>query len=251
MGTLDILINGAGGNMGRALTALLTKRGTPPAGRVDPFAREEGILPSLSAFRGQAHCVIDFSAHSGTPPLLDWAIAKRLPVVVGTTGHTEGELAVIRAAAEHIPLFLAGNLSLGAAALAGLARRAALLFPEADIEIVECHRAGKEDVPSGTALMLAESIRQARPDAVPLVGRQENGRRSRREIGIHSLRMGSSPGSHEVLLDTGTQRLTLRHEAWDRALYAEGALTAAAFLTGKAPGLYTMTHLVAERSVSL
>lgn len=249
---MDILINGAGGNMGRALASLLTRGDgrAAIAGRVDPFVREKGILPSLSAFTGSTHCVIDFSSHSGTAPLLDWAIAKRLPVVIGTTGHTEEELAVIRAAAEHIPLFLSGNLSLGAAMLMELTRRAAALLPEADVEILECHHNRKQDVPSGTALMLAEAIRSVRPDAAVLVGRSSNGIRPRREVGIHSLRMGSAAGTHTVLFDTGGQVFSLRHEARDRTLYAEGALTAAAFLMGKAPGLYTMKDLLAERGVT-
>ena len=243
---MNILINGAGGRMGRALTAMIGKgcRGAVLAGAVDPFVREEGILPSLDAFEGSAHCIIDFSNHAGTRTLLDYAVSKGLPVVICTTGHTEEELAAIRAAAEQIPVFHSGNMSLGIAVLTQLVRKAAAMFPDADIEIVESHHNQKLDVPSGTALMLARAVQDSRPDSNLLVGRHENGKRTSREIGIHSLRMGNTVGIHEVIINTGTQVITLKHEAQDRSLFAEGALSAAAFLIGKAPGLYTMDDIV-------
>ena len=243
---MNILINGAGGRMGRALTAMIGNgcRGAVLAGAVDPFVQAEGILPSLDAFDGSAHCIIDFSNHAGTNALLDYALSKNLPVVICTTGHTEEELAAIRAAAEQIPVFHSGNMSLGIAVLTGLVRRAAAMFPDADIEIVESHHNQKLDVPSGTALMLARAVQDSRPDSSLLVGRHENGKRTRQEIGIHSLRMGNTVGIHEVIINTGTQILTLKHEAQDRSLFAEGALSAAAFLIGKAPGLYTMDDIV-------
>ena len=243
---MNILINGAGGRMGRALTAMIAKgcRNAVLAGAVDPFVREEGILPSLADFEGSAHCIIDFSNHEGTRALLDYAVAKGLPVVICTTGHTEEELSAIRAAAEQIPLFHSGNMSLGIAVLTQLVRKAAAMFPDADIEIVESHHNQKLDVPSGTALMLARAVQDSRPGSNMLVGRHENGKRTRQEIGIHSLRMGSTVGIHEVIINTGTQVITLKHEAQDRSLFAEGALSAAAFLIGKAPGLYTMDDIV-------
>ena len=152
--------------------------------------------------------------------------------------------AAIRAAAEHIPVFFSANMSLGVAVLADLVRRAAALFPDADIEIVEIHHNRKVDVPSGTALMLGRAVQDARPEAKLLVGRHENGKRTREEVGIHSLRLGSEVGTHEVLISTDTETISLKHQAHDRALFADGALAAAAFLRGKAPGLYTMRDLI-------
>ena len=131
---------------------------------------------------------------------------------------------MIRTASKSIPLFYSGNMSLGIALLTEMARMAAKMFPEADIEIVEQHHNRKIDVPSGTALMLAHAVQEARPDTVLNVGRHENGKRSPKEIGIHSLRMGNTVGVHEVIVNTGTQVLTLKHEAQDRSLFAEGAL---------------------------
>ena len=111
---------------------------------------------------------------------------------------------------------------------------------------MESHHNQKLDVPSGTALMLAKAVQAARPEATLLVGRHENGKRTKAEVGIHSLRMGNTVGIHEVIINTGTQLLTLKHEAQDRALFADGAVAAAAFLVTQKPGLYTMDDLVKE-----
>jgi len=243
---MKIIINGAGGRMGRALRTMIEtgSRGATLAGAVDPYVAEEGLLPSLDAFSGDADCIIDFSNHAGVHALLAYAVSKNLPVVICTTGHTEEDLTAIRTAAETIPVFHSGNMSLGIAVLTQLVRKAAEMFPDADIEIVESHHNQKLDVPSGTALMLAHAVQEARPDSNLLVGRHENGKRTRQEIGIHSLRMGNTVGIHEVIINTGTQILSLKHEAQDRSLFAEGALAAAVFLIEKAPGLYTMSDIV-------
>ena len=169
---------------------------------------------------------------------------KNLPVVIATTGHTEDELDLIREAAKCVPVFYSGNMSLGIALLTELARTAAKMFPDADVEIVESHHNQKLDVPSGTALMLARAVQDARPESTLLVGRHENGKRTKAEIGIHSLRMGNTVGIHEVIVNTGTQVITLKHEAQDRSLFAEGALSAAAFLVGKSAGMYSMDDIV-------
>ena len=151
---------------------------------------------------------------------------------------------MVAQAAQIIPVFRSGNMSLGIAVLTRLVKDAAKMFPDADIEIVESHHNQKLDVPSGTALMLAHSVQAVREDATLLVGRHENGKRTRQEVGIHSLRMGNTVGIHEVIINTGTQILTLKHEAQDRSLFAEGALSAAQFLVGQAPGLYNMDDIV-------
>ena len=122
---------------------------------------------------------------------------------------------MIRAASGSVPVFLSGNMSLGIALLVQFARLAAQMFPDADVEIVEQHHNQKLDVPSGTALMLGRAVQEARPDSFLLVGRHENGKRTRGEIGIHSLRMGNTVGIHEVIVNTGTQVITLKHEAQD------------------------------------
>lgn len=243
---MKIIINGAGGRMGKALSGMIEKgcRGAVLAAGVDPYASGEGIAASLADVTGEADCVVDFSNHSGTRTLVNYAVEKKLPLVIATTGHTRQELDMIHAAAEKIPVFYSGNMSVGIALLVNLARQTAKMFPDADIEIVESHHNQKLDVPSGTALMLAKAIQEARPDSELLVGRHENGKRRKQEIGIHSLRMGNTVGIHEVIVNTGTQIITLKHEAQDRALFAEGALAAAEFIIGKTPGMYNMNDMI-------
>ena len=160
------------------------------------------------------------------------------------TGHTPAEKQAIVEAAGDIPVFFSANMSIGVAVLADLARRAAAALPDADIEIVEIHHNQKLDVPSGTALMLAKRIQSARPDSTLLIGRSENGRRTAQEIGIHSIRLGNEVGTHEILISTGNEVLTLKHEAKSRALFADGALAAAAWLIGKPAGLYSMQDIM-------
>lgn len=244
---MKLIINGAGGRMGKAMRAAVAEReNVQIVAAVDPFVEGDGMLKSLQDFAGEADCIVDFSNHAGTADLLSYALARKLPVMIATTGHTAEEMDAISAAAEKIPVFHSGNMSLGIALLAQLVRQAVALFPHADVEIVESHHNQKLDVPSGTALMLARAVQDARPEAQLLVGRHENGKRTKAEVGIHSLRMGNTVGIHQVLINTGTQIITLKHEAQDRGLFAEGALSAAEFLAAQAPGLYNMDNIVTQ-----
>ena len=145
------------------------------------------------------------------------------------------------------------SVSMGLAIAAGrrisfrgrsLVREAARLFPEAEIEIVETHHSRKADAPSGTARMLAAAVQKERPEAALVCGRSGFSPRNHSEIGISSIRLGSVTGIHEVLISTGAETLSLKHEAHDRRLFAEGALRAAVFLCGRQPGLYDMDDLL-------
>ena len=237
---MQIIVQGITGHMGRKIADLLPGKGHTLAAGISV----EGPLFSLADYRGEADMVIDFSHHSATVPLLTECRARKLPAVIATTGHTPEERAAIEEAAREIPIFFSYNMSLGIALLARLAKETAKWFPDADIEIVEAHHNRKLDVPSGTALLLADAIREVRPEAEYVIGRHENGRRKPQDIGIHSLRLGNEVGTHEILVTTGTQTITLKHEAEDRTLFAEGALTAAEFLAGKPAGLYTMQDMM-------
>ena len=121
-----------------------------------------------------------------------------------------------------------------------LAKQTAAMFPDADIEILEVHHNRKVDAPSGTAHMLFEAVKEARPQATEHCGRAGEGKREKQEIGISSLRMGNVVGIHEVHICTPSQTLTLRHEAANRAMFADGAVAAARFMVGKGAGLYNM-----------
>ena len=163
-----------------------------------------------------------------------------------TTGHTDEEIELIHKTSESIPLFYSGNMSLGIALLVELAKTTVAAFPEAEIEIIEKHHNRKVDAPSGTALMLANAICEVRPDAYANCGRNGQGKRNPAEIGIHSIRMGNIVGEHEVIIGTPSQTITLKHEAHNRALFAEGAIAAAGFLIDRVPGLYDMKSMLAS-----
>ena len=240
---MKVVICGANGAMGSLLQARLTGEIT---GLVS-LDGENGV-PKTFADLGAvgADVVIDFSHHSAVIDVLSYARKNHCAVVIGATGHTEEEKEQIYAAAKEIPVFYAGNMSLGIAVLCRLAKQAALSFPDADIEIVETHHTRKVDAPSGTAHMLFNALKEVRADAVANCGRAGEGKRAKEEIGISSLRMGNVVGIHEVHICTPSQTLTLRHEAHDRGMFADGAVNAARYLCGKAPGLYSMNHLLEE-----
>ena len=238
---MKAVICGANGAMGHHLQASLGNR---VAGLVSLDG--ENHVPKTFADLGSvgANVVIDFSHHTAIGDVLAYARENRCAAVIATTGHTPEEKAQIQAAAEEIPVFYAGNMSLGIAILCRLAKDAAKAFPEADIEILEVHHNRKVDAPSGTAQMLFDALHQVRPEASALCGRAGEGKREKDHIGISSLRMGNVVGIHEVHICTPTQTLTLRHEAHDRAMFADGAVAAAEFVLGKAPGLYTMEDML-------
>ena len=235
------VVCGANGAMGKLICGIL---GGEVVGKVSIDG--ENDVPKAFAQLGpvEADVVIDFSHHTAVGDVLDYAKAIGAAAVIGTTGHTPEEKARIHAAAEEIPVFYSGNVSLGIAVLCRLAKEAAAYFPDADIEIVEVHHTRKVDAPSGTAHMLFNAIQEVRPNAVENCGRAGEGRRTKDEIGISSLRMGNVVGIHEVHICTGTQTLTLRHEAATRAMLADGAVDAARFMAGKPKGLYNMEDIL-------
>jgi len=238
---MRIIINGSEGRMGKVLGGLAEERNFTVSARVD---KNGGEYSCLEDFGGEADIIIDFSHHSAVSDILKYAAARKLPVVIATTGHTAEELLEIGRAAETLPVFLSGNMSLGVALLAKLAAEAARVFPNADIEIVESHHNKKLDVPSGTALLIANALKAEREDAVFNIGRSENGLRPKGEIGIHSLRYGSEVGDHKVIISTESEVISLEHKAQNRGLFAEGALGAAEFLIKQAPGLYSMKEYI-------
>ncbi len=238
---MKAVICGANGAMGKLICGIL---GDEVVGKVS-IDREGGVPGTFRELgKVEADVVIDFSHHSAVADVLAYARSIGAGAVIGTTGHTPEEKAMIVAAGEEIPVFYSGNMSLGIAVLCRLAKQAAAAFPEADIEIVETHHIRKVDAPSGTAHMIFNAIREVRPQAVAHCGRAGEGKRTPEEIGIHSLRMGNVVGVHEVHIVTPTQSLTLRHDAITRAMLADGAVDAARFLADKPRGLYNMENML-------
>lgn len=238
---MKAVLCGANGAMGKLIGGIL---GQDVVGKVS-IDGENGVCKTFDQLGPvEADVVIDFSHHTAVADVLAYAKKIGAAAVIGTTGHTEEEKAMIYEAAKEIPVFFSGNMSLGIAVLCRLAKQAASFFPDADIEIVEVHHNRKVDAPSGTALMLFNAVKEARPQAVANCGRAGEGKRTKEEVGISSLRMGNVVGIHEVLIHTGTQCLTLKHEAVTRAMLADGAVDAARFMVGKAKGLYNMENIL-------
>ena len=235
------VVCGANGAMGKLICGALSDE---VVGRVS-IDGENGVPKTFAELgKVEADVLIDFSHHTAIADVLAYAKEIGCAAVIGTTGHTPEEKEMIYAAAEEIPVFFTGNTSMGIAVLCRLAKEAAKFFPDADIEIVEVHHNRKVDAPSGTSLMLFKAIKEVRPNATPNCGRAGEGKRTKDEIGISALRMGSVVGIHEVHIHTGTQCLTLKHEAATRAMLADGAVDAARFMVGKGKGLHNMDNIL-------
>ncbi|TJX14553.1 4-hydroxy-tetrahydrodipicolinate reductase [Tissierella creatinini] len=234
---MRILVHGSAGRMGQELIKIIENgyRNSTLAG---------GVGRNINEFESEADCIIDFSNHESTGNLVAYAVNKKLPLVVATTGHNVEELQIIADAATQIPVFMAANMSLGIALLIELARKTVTMMPDAEIEIVERHHNRKLDAPSGTALLLADEIKDVRNDLVYNLGRRGHKKREKNEIGIHAIRMGNIVGDHEIIVGTDSQTITLRHEAHSRALFAEGAVAAAEFLIKQDAGMYTMKDML-------
>ncbi len=245
---MKVIVCGASGKMGKELIGAIEGG----YGCATLAAATDIVLPivncpaytDISAVNEDADVIIDFSHHSATKSLISYARGRKLPIIIATTGQTDEEKEMIKKASEEIPVFYSGNMSIGIALLVSLVKQAVRMFPDADVEITEVHHNQKVDVPSGTALMLAEGVKEAKEGGKFNIGRHENGKREKGEIGIHSLRMGKVVGEHEVRIDTGSQTITLSHKSHSRALFAEGALTAANYLMTKERGLYSVNDML-------
>lgn len=246
---MNIILNGFSGRMGAAVLEVSSNgyMNSEVVAGVD-INPKDGDIPCYTHFadiKEKADCIIDFSNHASIKSVADYAVASSLPLVVSTTGHTEDEKEIIRKASESIPVFYSANMSMGVALLCRMATLAAKTLPGADIEIVETHHNRKLDAPSGTALMLANAIKSVRENAKFIFGRHGMSKRESDEITVHAVRRGNIVGIHEVIVSTDYETITLKHEAHSRTLFAEGAIAAADFIIGKAPGLYDMSSIIA------
>ena len=249
---MTILISGACGFMGREVAAQAKSSGIDVVCGVDIAAGVAPYQPDFPLYANyadapKADVVIDFSNWKPGANVLDYATKYRVPVVIASTGLTDEQLHQIAEASKVVPIFRSGNMSLGIALLRALAKKAAGVLGDAfDVEIVEAHHNQKIDAPSGTALMLADSI----SDALSVKPKYEfdrhskRAKRSKNEIGIHSIRGGTIVGEHEIIFAGHDEIITISHSARSKELFATGAINAALFLEGKPAGLYNMRQLV-------
>jgi 4-hydroxy-tetrahydrodipicolinate reductase len=266
MSDMRVVIAGAGGRMGRTLVKAVTDTdGLVVAGALEGagsplLGQDAGVLAGLPAsgvavtgeaepLLRKADAVIDFTVPRATVALAAVAARAGCAHIIGTTGLGRDDEASILKAAREIAIVKSGNMSVGVNLLAGLVRRvAATLDPSFDIEIVEMHHNKKVDAPSGTALLLGRAAAEGR--GIDLDARSERGRdgitgaRKTGDIGFASLRGGTVVGDHSVIFAGPAERIELVHKAEDRMLFAHGALRAALWSRGKAPGLYSMNDVL-------
>ncbi len=248
---IRILLNGCNGKMGQAITRTCElKDDLFVVAGVDQVKKEGTSYPvyqNAHDVNEAVDIIIDFSHPSALEGILSYAVAKNLPIVVATTGLTEDHKKLMEKASQSIPVLLSANMSLGINLLLDLVKRATkMLHGTFDIEIVEKHHNQKIDAPSGTALAIADAVNSA------LSGNQMKyvydrhstmQKRTRDEIGIHSVRGGTITGEHTILFCGNDEMIEIKHTAFSKDLLAEGALKAAAFLADKAPGYYKMQDI--------
>ena len=248
-----VVIVGACGHMGRVIADIIKGRDdcTVTAG-IDKVGGGAAfpIYPDFSELTEKPDVIIDFSHPSVLDSMLDYCLTNGVPAVIATTGYTAEQTAQIHKAAEQIPVFFTFNMSLGINLMAELAKKAvAVLGGQFDIEIVEKHHNQKLDAPSGTAIMLADAINSEldKPYTYVYDRHSVRAKRSKTEIGMHSIRGGTIVGEHEIIFAGRDEVITLKHEAHSKSVFAVGAVNAAVFLSDRSAGLYAMSDMLADK----
>lgn len=241
---MKVAILGAAGRMGHMLCDLVDK-----SEELELVAKCDVREDYPRTWPAGTEAIIDFTFHEAVPANIAKAAEEGIVYVLGTTGLTDEEYKSVDAAAKKIPVVQSGNYSLGVNLLLGLVAKAAkVLGIEYDCEVVEMHHRNKKDSPSGTALMLAKAAAQGRGqnfDDVAVFGREGMvGERPQGEIAVHAVRGGSVIGDHTVMFAGDVERIEITHKAQTREAFAAGALRAALWAAGKAPGIYTMRDVL-------
>lgn len=247
-----ILLCGACGKMGgNVLTLLKDDNEAVAVCGVDLYPKQLDV-PVYTQFadvQETADVIIDFSSPVGLIDRLEYAKTHQLGIVLASTGFTEDDLKTVDSYSKEIAIFKTANLSLGVNLMQALCKTAAEVLGEAfDVEIIERHHNLKKDAPSGTALMLAQSINEAFDGQKRIVNGRDGivGAREKAEIGMHAVRGGTIVGEHEVMFAGEDEIITITHSARSKRVFAAGAIRAAKFLKGKPAGMYEMKDLLSE-----
>lgn len=251
---IKVIVSGCNGRMGQVVTRMCQQRtDMEVVAGFDPNAEKRDLFPVYAApleYIGSADVIIDFSNATGLESLLDYALQRQIPLVICTTGHSPEQLKLLSDAAVSLPVFKSGNMSVGINLLLILAKKAAAVLGENfDVEIVERHHRMKVDAPSGTALMLADAVAAGLPHESNYIYERQSVRQPRasRELGISSIRGGTIVGEHEVIFAGTDEVVELKHTATSREVFANGAVTAAAWIARiQTPGMYDMQDVLAE-----
>ncbi len=248
---INVIISGANGKMGKTVAGMLSGMpGFSVCAGVDVYTEKYGDFPIVETPRllpGGGDVIIDFSNPAALLDLLPYAMEKKIPVVVCTTGLGNEHKSLLEAAAREIPVFFSANMSLGISLITELVKTAVSVLGEGfDIEIIEKHHNRKLDAPSGTAMAIADAIADAAEGTKEFVYDRHSVRRPRgkQEVGIHAVRGGTIVGEHTVLFAGQDEVIEIKHSAGSRDIFAVGAIRAAAFLQDKPAGMYAMRDLV-------
>ncbi len=247
---INILLSGACGKMGDAVTHCCTEDGDVKI--IAGVDRAEAlcsypIFKSFADVNVKPDVIIDFSHVSVLDDLLKYATGNDIPVVLAVTGYTAEQIEKIKNAANKIPVFFTANMSLGVNLLSYLAKYAAsILGSNFDVEIIEKHHNQKIDAPSGTALMLANAVNEVFDDKYTYEYDRHSKRqkRSKTEIGIHAVRGGTIVGEHDIIFAGHDEVITLSHSAQSKDVFAVGAIKAAKFVSNEKSGLYDMKDIL-------
>ena len=252
--SVRVILCGACGKMGGNVLSLLDgdSEATAVCG-VDLYPKEIGIpvYKSFSEIKEEADVIIDFSSPIGLAERLEYAKTHGIGIVLASTGFSAEDLKTVDEYSKSVAIFKTANLSLGVNLMQTLVKAAAqVLGDQFDIEIIEKHHNLKKDAPSGTALMLAESVNEAFENKKDYVKGRNGivGARTKSEIGIHAVRGGTIVGEHEVMFAGEDEIITISHSARSKRVFATGAIRAAKFLYGKVAGKYEMQDLLAEEN---
>lgn len=246
---INIILNGCNGRMGKAVSsAIKNYEDMEIVAGVDRFSGKNDyiILEDVNLFSGEADVILDFSNVASLKNLVTFAKSKKLPLVLCTTGYGQEDLKLIEEASKEIAIFRSANMSIGINILNSLLKKISpLLFGDFDIEIIEKHHNQKLDAPSGTALLLADTIKDSLNETTHYVnGRLGMKKREKNDIGIHAVRGGCIVGEHEIIFAGMGETIELKHTALSREVFAVGALKACQFMKGKETGLYSMDDVI-------
>jgi 4-hydroxy-tetrahydrodipicolinate reductase len=247
---IKILMVGCSGRMGKAISQTVDnfENLTIVAG-IDRTA-ENGfqypIFEDISSCTVEFDVILDFSRPDTLESLINFSKNKLTPIVLCTTGYTAEQLNTIKVMSETLPLFRSANMSIGINVVNSILKNiSGLLFQNYDIEIIEKHHNQKVDSPSGTAILLADTIKDSIPEETKYVyGREGIAKRDHKEIGIHAIRGGSIVGDHSVIFAGQGEIIELNHTALSREVFAVGALKACEFMNGKQAGMYSMDDVI-------
>ena len=247
---LKVLINGINGRMGQeVLNQVISSDEFEVCCGVDKFDNTESDFPiytDISLIKEIPDVIIDFSIPEASMNILEFANKNNIPTVIATTGFSDDQLHTIAEYSKSIPIFRSGNMSYEINVMADIVSKLATQLKDSDIEIVETHHRNKIDSPSGTALILADSINEALNNNMDYQYNRHSVRQKRpdNEIGIHSIRGGTEVGKHTVMFLGENEKLEITHTVTSRSIFADGSLKAAKFLVSQNNGLYNMKDLI-------